>query len=192
MGVQGVNGLAVAAAGGGLIFIWSGLKGARATGTLRSLLSGTNPQAANDYPVGTPTGPAGFPSGTTGPGADTNPGHVGPGETGWSTAFLKAIGAPGTNANIVSVNAWQAREGGGGQNNPLNTTLACCGATGSINSAGVKNYPTVADGVSANAKTLLGGGYGDILLALKSGRGLCGQSFAGLSRWSSGGYSSVC
>lgn len=109
----------------------------------------------------------------------------------WARAELRAIGAPRTPANVESLVAWQAREGGGGANNPLNSTQPEPGST-VFNSVGVRNYPNAAVGVSASAVTLRNGNYGDILSALGSGRGLCGRWFAGLSTWSGGGYSSVC
>lgn len=51
MPVNGVSALAVAAAGGGLIFLWSGLHGASVTGSLRDLLSGRKPSGVNANPV---------------------------------------------------------------------------------------------------------------------------------------------
>lgn len=180
----------------GVMLSWSALKGKSWSAVLKDLISGKNPVNLGQTQAiqGTPASAFGYGSlATPGGPAGTSPGLSGrPNETQWSTAFLKALGAPTTNANIVSINAWQAHEGGGGQNNPLNTTLNCCGALGNFNSVGVKNYPTPNAGVEANVATLRGGGYGDILMALMSGRGLCGQTFAGLARWSNNGYSSVC
>lgn len=180
--------------GGGIILLWSGITGKKWSTVLKDLISGKSPTSIPQTQAitGTPASAFGYGGGSpTGQTAKTFS-LSGVSQTDWSTAFLHAIGAPASNANIISVNSWQNHEGGGGQNNPLNTTLNCCGATGSFNSVGVKNYPTAADGVRANANTLLGGGYSDVLLALRSGQGLCGRSFAGLSKWSGGGYSSVC
>lgn len=56
MAVQGVNGMAIMAAFGGGVLVWSGLKGASVTGSLRSLLAGQQPTGANVHPVGTPVG----------------------------------------------------------------------------------------------------------------------------------------
>lgn len=180
--------------GGGALLLWSGLTGKKWSTVLKDLIKGQNPSTApKANPITSPVSAYGYGGGAPGAGQSAKAFSLsGASQTDWSVAFLHAIGAPATNANIISVNSWQSREGGGGQNNPLNTTLNCCGAIGNFNSVGVKNYPTPADGVRANANTLLGGGYSDVLLALRSGRGLCGQSFAGLSRWSGGGYSSVC
>lgn len=111
----------------------------------------------------------------------------------WATAILQAIKAPTTNANVNTLIGWFHNEGGGGQNNPMNTTLDTSGATGSINSDGVKDYATPADGVSATAQTLLGG-YPAIVSQLRGGSGLSNTSGAvasELSTWSGGGYSSI-
>jgi hypothetical protein len=118
----------------------------------------------------------------------------GPGETAWITAMLTAIAAPPTPANIRSITAWIAHEGPygtQGQNNPLNTTLDMPGAT-SFAGTVAKNYPTAAEGIAATAQTLNNGRYGDILLWLRSGKGLCGKQLHGLSVWSGGGYDQVC
>lgn len=119
------------------------------------------------------------------------PSNVGPGAKAFSMAVLKGIGAPANSANVRSIEAWIAREGGGGANNPLNTTLYMPGST-VFNSVGVRNYPSVAVGVLATIKTLQASYYTDIVGALKAGKGLCGRSFQGLSTWSGNGYSSVC
>ena len=114
--------------------------------------------------------------------------------TGFATAILQALGAPVNPANVGSLNDWFALEGGGGANNPLNTTLATSGSTGSINSVGVQSYGTPAEGVAATVDTLDSGSYNAIVSALKSGQGLTGTSASvaeELSAWSGGGYSSV-
>ena len=118
----------------------------------------------------------------------------GAGATVWAAAILAALKAPATAANLSSLTNWFGHEGGGGANNPLNTTLHTTGSTGSINSAGVQNYSSPAAGVTATAKTLLGGGYNAIVAALRAGVGLSngdGQVASELSTWSGGGYSSV-
>lgn len=109
----------------------------------------------------------------------------------WARAELRTLGFPRTPANVTSLVAWQAREGGGGAFNPLNSTQPAPGAT-VFNSVGVRNYPDAAEGVKATAVTMRNGNYGDILAALASGGGLCGRALSGLSTWSGGGYSQVC
>lgn len=112
----------------------------------------------------------------------------------FASDVLAALGAPTTAANVQSIEDWAAQEGGGGANNPLNTTLQTAGSTGSINSVGVQNYANTADGVTATAQTLEGGNYSAIVAALKSGSGLIGAGGAvgsELSTWSGGGYDSL-
>lgn len=116
---------------------------------------------------------------------------TGPGMKNFATSVLKGIGAPVTGANIRSIEAWAQREGGGGTNNPLNTTQPMPGST-TFNSVGVQNYSSANQGANATIITLENGLYGDILGALKTGKGLCGKSLAGLSKWSGGGYNAVC
>ncbi len=50
-GLTGVNGIAVAAAAAGILLIWSGIKGAKVTTALRSVLSGKQPAGTNAYPL---------------------------------------------------------------------------------------------------------------------------------------------
>jgi hypothetical protein len=114
--------------------------------------------------------------------------------TAWADAILTTMGAPTTAANVSSMVNWFAHEGGGGANNPMNTTLQTSGSTGSINAVGVQSYSTVAAGVAATVQTLNGGNYPAIVAALKAGTGLSGGSGAvasELSTWSGGGYDSV-
>ena len=66
--------------------------------------------------------------------------------TGFATAILQGLGAPVNAANVGSLEDWFGLEGGGGANNPLNTTLPTSGSTGSINSDGVQSYGTAATG----------------------------------------------
>jgi hypothetical protein len=47
MAVSGVSGLAVAAAGTGALLVWSGIKGANMSKTLRSVLAGKQPAGAD-------------------------------------------------------------------------------------------------------------------------------------------------
>jgi hypothetical protein len=202
----GVSGIGIAAVFAGGILVWSGVKGYSVSGVFRDLIAGKQPSS---LPPANPVSVSGLLSainpvkllstsgGSSGSGSAV---MVGQGTgAGWTAhdrgvfarSLLATIGAPQTSANINSILAWINHEGGGGTNNPLNTTLAMGGST-SFNSVGVQNFSSLSIGVAANARTLLGGGYSDILSALRSGGGLCGRSFAGLSTWSGGGYSSVC
>lgn len=75
-------------------------------------------------------------------------------------------------AFVEFMNAWQPYEGGWDKNsaefNPLNTTQNFPGAT-SMNSVGVKAYPSEDAGVEATAQTLENGYYPNLLAGLKSG-----------------------
>ena len=113
--------------------------------------------------------------------------------TSFATGLLKGLGDPTTPANVNGIVGWEAREGGNWHNsanaNPLNTTESAPGAT-SMNGVGVKSYLNWNQGLNATKATLENGNYGDILGALKAGRGLQGN-LHGLSTWSGGGYSSI-
>lgn len=187
----------------GAIVVWSGIKGVGISSALRDVLSGKNPASATPanqiqatvYPATNSGGIYPTPSGKV-------PGLVAPvsaGEKAWAVALLASVGAPPTNPNINSITSWITQEtqwtatppdGALYTNNPLNTTQPGFGAVGSVNSVGVKIYPTILQGLAATVRALTNGDYGDILAALRSGRGLVG-TFHGLSIWSGGGYDSV-
>ena len=114
----------------------------------------------------------------------------------FATEVLNGLGAPTTDSNVQFIERWIAREGGGGANNPLNTTQEMSGSTNLAgNSAGVKNYGDIATGVQATVKTLLNGYYPSIVSALKAGNAseadASGALSKDLSTWSGGGYSTV-
>lgn len=192
MAGQGIRVGPLFAAGGGVLLLWSAVTGRKWSTVFRDLIKGQNPVTVTptNQITGTPLsafGPSGA-AGSSGFGNSSTSSTL-HGDA-WSAALLKTMGAPQNPANIASLNAWQAREGGGGANNPLNTTLNCCGGT-NFNSIGVKNYPTETAGIQATISTLHG--YPLIFLSLMAGRGLCGEAFASeFSEWSGGGYSSVC
>lgn len=54
MAASSVNPIAVGAVGAGLIFLWSGLKGASVLATVQDLIQGKKPAGTNMYPIGTP------------------------------------------------------------------------------------------------------------------------------------------
>ena len=199
----GISGIGIAAVFAGGVLLWSGIKGYSVSGVFRALIAGKDP---SKLPQATPVTVGGLLSainpinllssggsspGTVMVGQGTGAGWTSHDRSVFAHSLLATIGAPQTSANVNSILAWINHEGGGGTNNPLNTTLAMGDST-SFNSVGVQNFSSLTIGVAANARTLLGGGYSDILSALRSGNGLCGRSFSGLSTWSGGGYSSVC
>lgn len=176
-----------AAALGG-VFLYSAVKGKSVLSTFQSLVRGQPISSGKNLPQGLTL--------TTGGSAVT---PSGPGEVQAINAVLKTLGAPVTPANDNSMVAWANHEGvwPGGPNkgglwNLFNTTLAEPGSS-AYNSVGVQNYPTEAVGVIATVATLEVG-YPNIVAALRSGRGLCGNpNLAGeFNKWSGGGYSSVC
>ena len=97
----------------------------------------------------------------------------------WEAAAAVADGlhAPRNASVLRALAAWEWCEkihGGTGAwqwDNPLNTTEPGFGATGSANSAGVKIYPTQAEGVAAVVATMTNGFYPDIVAALRAGNG---------------------
>ena len=90
-------------------------------------------------------------------------GHVAYGA--WAGLFLRAVGAPGCQANLVTLVAWQYSEFTQAAWNPLADTLAMSGST-AFNSVGVQNYVSLDQGLQATRFTLVNGpafGYGTIL-----------------------------
>jgi hypothetical protein len=130
--------------------------------------------------------------------AKARPAHVtavtGGSETAFMSAVFAGLGAPVTAANVGSAEAWVRHETPWppvAANNPLDTTEPAPGAS-VFNGAGVRSYPSAAEGVQATVATLLGG-YPLIVAALRSGAGICGSSFTGeLLTWSGNGYGEVC
>jgi hypothetical protein len=88
----------------------------------------------------------------------------------WAAAFVERIPAPACANNVVAVVAWAEQESTVAGWNPLATTLSLPGAT-LFNSAGVKNYQTLEQGLDASLMTLQKGltehGYGAIVEALQ-------------------------
>jgi hypothetical protein len=96
----------------------------------------------------------------------------------WATQLLTALGAPTTDSNITALTTWQQHEGGHWENsasfNPLNTTYDPDKKYESMNSVGVRRYPSWDEGIAATVNTLTGSkadarGYSAIVNALKSG-----------------------
>lgn len=89
----------------------------------------------------------------------------------WAVALLQALNAPVCQSNLISLVAWQTAEDTSAGWNPLATTLPAPGAT-RYNSAGVRNYDTLEDGLQATVATLDQGyytqGYGWIEYRLRT------------------------
>jgi hypothetical protein len=188
-----MDGPGIAAVGVGVVFLYGGIKGYSPIKAFENIITGKNPnENQNSASLVNAT------SDNSGSGSSSN-GGVAPAsssESDWIKAFLTAIGAPQTTANINSLAAWMRHEFGSwppsAKNNPFATTEPMPGST-QFNSVGVQNYASAADGVSANATTITNGRYSSIVNALKAGTGICGGNYASeFSTWSGGGYTSVC
>lgn len=109
----------------------------------------------------------------------------------WAVAICRALNAPVTLNNCYSLAGWFRREGGGGQNNPMNTTLGS--QYPAINSDGVRNFPTPEIGVAETVATLQDG-YSNVVASFRAGTGLGAPNSATaqeLAKWSGGGYTSI-
>ena len=118
-------------------------------------------------PPGSPSRPGALPA--SGPAG----GHRVARPASWASAFLGIIREPQTRCDISAVVAWSRAEGGawggdGATANPLNTTQPEPGAY-SINSVGVKAYPSWQEGLQANAAAITNGLYANVLSALSAG-----------------------
>ena len=81
--------------------------------------------------------------------------------------LLENLGAPVTEENMKFIYAWRQAEGKGGKFNPFNTTWKLPDST-TMNSAGVRNYKSLEDGMIATIKTLRNGKYDCIVNGLKN------------------------
>jgi hypothetical protein len=118
------------------------------------------------------------------------------GQLHWAQDFLAAIGMPQTACNEAAVGAWEAAEGGGVTNdaayNPLDTTQPEPGDW-SINSVGVKAYPSYAEGLQANVTAITNGLYGGVLAALRTGDNAQAVADAvASSPWGTGSFGVAC
>lgn len=89
----------------------------------------------------------------------------------WRIDVLRSIGAPVTSANMAFLAAWQQQEGGHTNNrarfNWLNTTQGKQFPT--INSVGVRSFPSYNVGIQQTVSTLQNGRYRNIVAALRTG-----------------------
>jgi hypothetical protein len=126
----------------------------------------------------------------------TPPGGYTP--TTFAKALLSALGAPATSANVASLTAWEAREGGNFNNtakyNPINTERVEPGSTDYKPGGAVQAYTSWSQGLQATVATLQQSQYVAIVTALKAGHGLKGNTpgmAQALLTWSDQGYSSI-
>ena len=81
--------------------------------------------------------------------------------------LLENLGAPISDENMKFMYAWRQAEGRGGTYNPFNTTWNLPNST-TMNSAGVRNYASLEDGLIATVKTLKNNRYECIVSGLKN------------------------
>lgn len=119
----------------------------------------------------------------------------------WSEAILKGLGAPITDANVISLGYWMQNEAGSppygivGANNPINVSQPGYGGTPIKSEGGgysLYSYPSVPDGVGATVAYLNNGAYSLIVAALKAGDGLSSSSLADeIGTYSGHGYTTI-
>ena len=114
----------------------------------------------------------------------------------WAAALLSAGGWPQTACNLGALEAWARAEGGNWNNsaayNPLDTTMPEPGSW-SMNSVGVRAYPSWRDGFAATLATLENGNYPGILSALSAGTSAQAVANAvAASPWGTGAFQATC
>lgn len=126
---------------------------------------------------------------------------TGAGGSLWAAAILTMLNAPTNRTNVSYMLGWFHQEGGGGQNNPMNTKLQTSDSVGQLGgaAAGVQDYGTPAGGVRATAQTLLTN-FPNIVTSLRAGEGIPNTpaNATELHSWSAGpnaawsaGYSTI-
>jgi murein DD-endopeptidase MepM/ murein hydrolase activator NlpD len=100
--------------------------------------------------------------------------------------LLENLGAPISDENMKFMYAWRQAEGRGGTYNPFNTTWNLPNST-TMNSAGVRNYASLEDGMIATIKTLKNSRYDCIVNGLKNDIGASNiASCESLKTWGTG------
>ncbi len=177
-----------------------------ASATASASVSASAPASMTPTPTQTPTPAASTPAVAAGPATPPNlPENVTPTgstELAWSEAILTALGAPITDANVISMGYWMQNEAGAppsglrGENNPINVSQPCCGGV-PIQSDGdgvtyLQSYPTAADGVEATKEYLERPNFPTILADLRAGVGLGGGDAASdISEFAGSHYSTI-
>ena len=172
---------------------------AKPKATPTATLSSATPSPGTPSPTQTPSSTGTASSGLTPVALPGNVTPKGSNQLAWSEAILAALGAPDTDANIISMGYWMQNEAGGlvGENNPINVSEQ--GYDGwNIQSEGngwyLRSYPTVADGVAAIAAYLSYPNYSQIKSDLQAGIGLGSSNStlaSQLSVYSGGGYTTI-
>lgn len=86
----------------------------------------------------------------------------------WSEQFLLGINAPVNTHTLSAISGWLEGENTKARNNGLATTRSGHGGT-AFNSAGVKNYPTFAQGMAATIETISLVSYRKLLAEIRKG-----------------------
>lgn len=112
-------------------------------------------------------------------------------------AILQGMDVIPTNTNVNLLDAWiRCEKGDNGDawqwNNPLNTTIPGYGAVSNANSAGVKIYPSPAQGIAATVATLQNGLYPDVVHGLQTSNPSIFFSRSGLSQIGTWGTNPGC
>jgi hypothetical protein len=89
----------------------------------------------------------------------------------WASAFLTEAHYPDVASNQQSIVCWIASENSNAEFNPLDTEEGGQPGETNYNGAGVKNYPTLEEGIAASLDTLHNGHYANIITALSEGAG---------------------
>jgi len=106
----------------------------------------------------------------------------------YAADVLTEAGLPDTAGNEKLLEIQMTQEGmPGGENNPLATTVQEPGSSG-VNSAGVQQFPSLAEGAAAEAQTLQQSNMSPIYAALKTGKATPGDYAAALAGSAYEGY----
>lgn len=181
-----IPGIAVASTATGLIFLWSAIKGASLSATLRDLISGKQPTGTNVNPV-TVAAP-----GTLGAAAGIAAGGAAP--PGFSASQLGALGgAPGAKAQAILTRAAAHKGqpycfGGGHSGNPCAASCTDCSGYVScvLNEVGAMHGSMATGGLAGIGKSVPYSARlpGDIIVWNGgSGGGHCGIIIDGSTMW---------
>jgi hypothetical protein len=129
------------------------------------------------------------------PPAQTAPVATGafPGRSRWASDFLHDAGLPDTTCDVNAIVAWEGAENTRARFNPLSSERDQPGAT-NFNPGGVKDYPTLAEGLQATVATLDNGAYPGVIAALRAGNNaeLVAQRIWIPHTWGTEPFSAAC
>ncbi len=108
----------------------------------------------------------------------------------WAYLFIEGLGYQPTFERVHAITAWAAAENTQAAYNPLATTYAVYGAT-DFNSANVRNFVTLSDGLAASLLTIGNGLYTKIFDAIYSNSSLAIANAIDSSPWGTHGVAEV-